>query len=258
MLPCFRTIANILNADFLEKRLMRQLWVNALGYNKKEAILFNSVGKDFGYLSNFYIGDIEVDGIIFNCVEQFYQASKAKLALDFDTFTSIMSERDPHLQLRLEKAVKFRDSISGCGLRDWDHSFGRVMIRGLMQKYGETVENGFGDKLLESNGQYLGEATRHPRWAIGVYDKVWAHARKNTYCWTGYNLLGLCLMQVHDWSLVPPGKVSVRIVGSSHVTRYLEHVRKGELADHFGIPDRVHAGFFGLGGLTAGLGFTVR
>ena len=73
MFPCFRMMANILNAEFSEKRLMRQLWVNAIGYNKKEAILFNSVTKDFGYLSNFYI---EVDGIIFNCVEHFIKPAK--------------------------------------------------------------------------------------------------------------------------------------------------------------------------------------
>ena len=99
-----------------------------------------------------------------------------------------------------------------------------VMLKGLLYKYNN---NDMRDLLLVRGDHYVAEGTGHPRWGTGVNIEADEKSARDVSNWKGLNLLGLCLMQVRDWALVPEGKICVRMIGSSHVRRYGEHVRKG-------------------------------
>jgi ribA/ribD-fused uncharacterized protein len=75
----------------------------------KRPVLFYGAQNENGYLSNMYIAIFEEDGETFNCNEQFFQAAKAELFGDDDTFKSIMKAKDPKVQKKLGKKVKNYD-----------------------------------------------------------------------------------------------------------------------------------------------------
>ena len=45
--------------------------------------LFKSLAEDYGYLSNFAASESELDGQVYNCVEQRYQSEKARFVVEW-------------------------------------------------------------------------------------------------------------------------------------------------------------------------------
>jgi len=58
-----------------------------------------------GWASNWYISNMAIDGVKYNCVEQYIMAEKAKLFWDYDSLEKIMSTSWPKIQKELGRKV---------------------------------------------------------------------------------------------------------------------------------------------------------
>lgn len=85
-------------------------------------------GKD-EFLSNFHKCTLVVDGVAYNCNEQFYVASKCRFARDDYTLGLVMAESDPVRIKRLGKHISNFNRI------EWDRRRVEVMTRGLNAKF---------------------------------------------------------------------------------------------------------------------------
>lgn len=72
-----------------------------------------------GFLSNLYISLITERGVVYNCVEQYFQAKKAELFGDEKRRLAIMKERDPKKQKVLGRKVKSFDKVVWSESKYW-------------------------------------------------------------------------------------------------------------------------------------------
>jgi len=147
----------------------------------------NHVSK--GCLSQWQKCKFEVDGISYNCAEQYMMAEKARLFGDEETRQRIMHEDSPDKIKQLGREVKGFDS------EIWDQHKFEVVVKGNLAKFKQNPEM---LKFLKGTGTaILVEASPFDRvWGIGLKegDKDIEDAEK----WYGSNLLGFALMVVRD------------------------------------------------------------
>ena len=152
-----------------------------------DAIFFHKTTEPNGFLCNWYPSPFTMDGITFNCVEQYMMYQKAVIFRDSTTATAILAASDPSTQKKLGRSVSGYDHNVWAGMRQM------VVLRGLMAKFGQNER--LKDQLLATGDAYLVEASKHDRnWGIGVDLKD--DARKDASNWQGSNLLGFALMEV--------------------------------------------------------------
>ena len=139
--------------------------------------------------SNHFLSNFRIEGIEFNCSEQFFMYSKAILFNDQHQAENILKATDPVTQKRLGS------QITGFKKDVWYKKSRSVMETGLMAKFNQnsTLKN----ILLSTNSKSLIEANKNDKyWSCGIdlFDnKVWD--KKN---WQGKNALGELLMTVRD------------------------------------------------------------
>lgn len=143
----------------------------------------------FSPLSNFHPCRITIDGRVFNCVEQFYQYSRALYAGETTTAELIMLADDPVEQKHLGDGTK-RNA------RNWlAEKADGVMYKAVSAKF---IQNRELLIILSKTGTTkIVESNKHDRvWGSGTaYTDE--HAGDPT-AWTGQNRLGLCLNRVRD------------------------------------------------------------
>ena len=140
-------------------------------------------------LSNFYMNTpFKVDGVSYNCTEQFIQNAKALLFNDEETAYSIMRAKSSNEQCQLGKKVK------GYNEQKWMRAVEEAMLKANVAKYdqNEYARN----ILLQTESNVLGEASKSKKWGIGL--SLDDANVTNTQHWDGKNIFGHVLEKVRN------------------------------------------------------------
>lgn len=130
-----------------------------------------------------------LDGIRYNCAEQFMMAEKARIFGDQLTRKKILKETDPQVMKHLGREVQgFNPNI-------WDRKSYDVVVRGNVAKFSQNES--LKKVLLETGDKALVEASPYDTiWGIGMDEEE--AMRSYPHIWRGENKLGFALMEVRD------------------------------------------------------------
>ncbi len=140
-----------------------------------------------GIYSQWHISTFVIDGIAYNCCEQYMMAQKALLFDDKISYKKIMATCSPKEQKALGRSVK------GFNMKKWTKNRYRIVLEGNMAKFSQNID--LKTKLLATGDNIICEANKNDSiWGVGlsVYDSR-VHDPNN---WNGLNLLGEALMDV--------------------------------------------------------------
>lgn len=142
-----------------------------------------------GYLSQWHPCEFFVDGMTFNCAEQYFMHEKAKLFGDGEIARMVMEAEHPKIQKALGKRV------TNFNEEKWNTVKQDVALFGNWAKFLYNEE--LAVQLIGTRNKILVEAS--------PYDKVWGvglpeddPAIDNPDNWLGQNLLGIALMRVRS------------------------------------------------------------
>lgn len=138
-----------------------------------------------GIFSNWYQSKFRVDGIEYNCGEQYMMHMKAKVFDDEESARLIIMAHSPRVQKALGRKVKNFDP------KKWDEVKYELVKKGLREKFNQNSE--MKKYLLERKDCIIVEASPEDRiWGIG-YDEFEAEHHMNNW---GENLLGKILTEL--------------------------------------------------------------
>lgn len=142
-----------------------------------------------GPFSQWHPSKFELDGLVFNCAEQYMMYGKAMMFKDTIIANRIMASSNPSEQKRLGRTVR------GFDLQRWNAEARDIVFAGNYAKFTQNEDLKF--KLLDTVGTTLVEASPKDRiWGIGVsQDDPRALKREN---WLGTNWLGETLTKVRN------------------------------------------------------------
>ncbi|BCO16270.1 NADAR family protein_gp217 [Bacillus phage vB_BceM_WH1] len=149
-----------------------------------------------GIFSQWHKSKFEVDGITFNCAEQYMMYQKALLFGDEEVAKKILTKSNPRDQKDLGRKVK------GFVEETWNKHAKEIVYKGNYAKFTQNPEL---LKGLKATGQtLLVEASPHDDiWGIGLDEKT---ARKTPEKdWKGTNWLGEVLTNLR-FNLIEEGK----------------------------------------------------
>jgi len=130
-----------------------------------------------------------VDGIEYNCAEQYMMAEKARMFEDEATLEEIMDTDDPKEQKRLGRLVEGFDEDR------WNAVAVDIVVKGNLAKFGQNPE--FKKVLLDTEDKIIVEASPYDRiWGIGLRENDPRAWDRNS--WLGTNWLGEALCRVRD------------------------------------------------------------
>ena len=155
------------------------------------AIFFHKPDEPYGWLSNWYLCDFELDGMKFSSVEQYIMYQKCVLFGDDASAKKIMSTDDPAQQQAIAR------NASGYIENVWKGYRQIIAEKALYAKF--TQDDLLREKLLitQEMGIWLVECARSDKnWACGI--GLDDDRRLNASNWTGMNILGFALMKVRD------------------------------------------------------------
>ena len=142
-----------------------------------------------GIYSQWEPATFKIDGITYNCAEQYMMAEKARLFKDDDALLGIMTTESPAQQKAIgRKVVGFNDA-------EWFKIARLVVYRGTLGKF---YQNGaLLNKLMNTENRIIVEASPQDKiWGVGLHftdDKILDEAN-----WQGTNWLGEAIMQVRS------------------------------------------------------------
>jgi ribA/ribD-fused uncharacterized protein len=144
----------------------------------------------YSLLSNFNCSSpFTIDGVRYNSVEAWYQASKAAYFKDWDSHKLIMSTKSPR------KMKEFGKSIKGYDENEWEDTCVEVMLRGVREKILQNQQ--VRELLISTKNGIIGESTSFDKfWSTGV--DILEPTANDVKLWVGKNKLGNCLMRVRD------------------------------------------------------------
>ncbi|EOF7811399.1 NADAR family protein [Listeria monocytogenes] len=139
--------------------------------------------------SQWWICSFKVDGVEYNCAEQFMMAEKAKLFNDMEMREKILAAKHP------KQAKDFGRLIRGFQEDIWLKNRFNIVMRANQAKFSQNEE--LKKFLMQTKNRILVEASPVDKiWGIGM-----AADNKNVenpLYWKGLNLLGFALMVVRD------------------------------------------------------------
>jgi len=142
-----------------------------------------------GPLSQWEQSEFEIDGIKYNCAEQYMMAEKASLFNDFDTLASIMEAVHPRDQKKLGRQVKNFNADR------WNALARDVVYDGNYAKFTQNAD--LLGKLLATRGTILVEASPYDCiWGIGMRETDEGVAERSN--WKGTNWLGEVLTGLRE------------------------------------------------------------
>ena len=147
------------------------------------------------YLSNWSLWSFTVDGVIYNCGEQWMMAQKARLFEDDEILKAIMAEPDPRKQKALGKNVRNRhkQKWTDNDIREWNSVARDRVYVGLLEKFRQNPQ--IKEWLLATENDIIVEASPHDKvWGIGL--GVDDPNATEPQFWKGTNWLGEVLMRV--------------------------------------------------------------
>lgn len=139
-------------------------------------------------LSQWYPCSFVVDGICYNCAEQYMMAEKARIMGDEQVRQQILASNDPKYIKALGRKVKNFDP------QKWDIESYEVVKQGNLAKFSQNPELRL---FLQSTcGKILVEASPYDHiWGIGMRESDETLDPKN---WKGANKLGFVLTEVRE------------------------------------------------------------
>lgn len=131
-----------------------------------------------------------VDGVTYNCAEQYMMAEKARLFGCDDIVELILKETNPKKHKDYGRMVRnYDDAI-------WEQHRYNVVLKGNIAKFSQNED--LKQFLLNTGDKILVEAS--------PYDGIWGIKKratdngvKNPNTWNGRNLLGFALMEARDY-----------------------------------------------------------
>lgn len=156
-----------------------------------------------GPFSQWEPSPFELDGVDYNCAEQFMMAEKARRFGDDATLELILEAEEPRTQKKLGRAVEDFD------VDEWEEDQANgfpfcwnVVWRGSMAKFSQNPH--LLRDLLGTRGTTLVEASPHDRiWGIGLRESD-PGARDRSF-WRGRNWLGEALTNAREHLSAHPG-----------------------------------------------------
>lgn len=145
-----------------------------------------------GPFSQWHHSPFVIEGVTYNCAEQYMMAEKARLFGDAQAEARIMASPDPSDQKR------FGRQVQGFSEEKWNAVARDIVKRASQAKYEQNPD--LRDVLLATEGTTLVEASPHDRiWGIGLR-KEDPRAQERSR-WLGTNWLGEVLTEVRDGML---------------------------------------------------------
>ncbi len=140
-------------------------------------------------LSQWWMCNFEVDGIIYKSAEHWMMAKKAELFRDFEMIEKILQAATP------AEAKKLGREIGNYSERVWLSNRFKIVCEGNFHKFSQ--DENLKHFLLQTQNQILVEASPVDFiWGIGLAGND--INAKNPEKWKGLNLLGFALMEVRD------------------------------------------------------------
>ena len=154
-----------------------------------EIICFHNPEEENGYLSNWYLSNFIVEGILFSSMEQYMMYKKAMCFDDQIVANKILETKDVAEIKALGRQVSnYNDSI-------WNGMRQILIYEGLLAKF--TQNEDLKEKLISTGDAILAECAVKDRiWGIGL--SMTSPKRLDIYQWNGQNLLGYALMLVRN------------------------------------------------------------
>lgn len=152
-----------------------------------KVICFDNVNEENIFFSNWYSASFEIDGKVFDSIEQYMMYCKAVLFNDLKSAEKVMNITDAGEIKALGRQVKnYNDHL-------WNGYRQLVVYRGLKAKFSQNDD--LKKHLLNTGISMLAECepTDHI-WGIGM--DLQDERRNDPALWDGQNLLGYTLMQV--------------------------------------------------------------
>lgn len=142
-----------------------------------------------GWASNWYISNITIDGIKYNCVEQYMMNKKAEFFGDWISAKKIMDTPWPKSQKEIGR------NVSPFIKEEWDMVKYDIILKATVEKYKQNEE--LKKALLETNDAKFVECS--------PYDDVWGIKlasssidATNPNKWRGLNLLGKAIDEARN------------------------------------------------------------
>lgn len=142
-----------------------------------------------GIYSQWYLSSMIIDGIRYNCCEQYMMHQKALLFKDLTTAAKIMSTTSPKLQKQLgREVINYNEAI-------WDNRKIDIVFIGNLAKFSQNEL--LKTELLNTGNRQFVEASPYDTiWGIGMgLDNPLINDPTK---WRGLNLLGQVLTFVRD------------------------------------------------------------
>lgn len=136
--------------------------------------------------SNWQMSPMELDGVQYNCVEQYMMAEKARLFGDEDARARILSSGEPREQKHLGRTVRGFDEAV------WGKARYQVVLRGTIEKYRQNHEL---RSLLLATGEaeFVECSPTDTVWGIGMRREN--PGSTDPKRWRGLNLLGKAITE---------------------------------------------------------------
>jgi len=142
-----------------------------------------------GVFSNWHPSLFTIDGIEYNCCEQYMMAKKALMFHDLDAYHRIMTVSDPATQKDLGR------KISGFNAEQWGRVCRNIVYDANLAKFSQNRD--MGAVLIDTGDKELVEASPSDTiWGIGLSKDNPLALDKSA--WKGTNWMGICLQEVRD------------------------------------------------------------
>uniref|UniRef100_A0A7S2U3E3 NADAR domain-containing protein n=1 Tax=Lotharella oceanica TaxID=641309 RepID=A0A7S2U3E3_9EUKA len=150
----------------------------------KPYVLFHS-----GPFSQWHMSSFRVDGVTYNCCEQYMMAEKARLFKNEGILEQILRAVAPGKQKALGRKVRgFKEHV-------WKTNCLRIVTEGNLHKFSQNAE--LKEKLMATGDRTMAEASPKDRiWGIGLHASD--ERAQDMSTWRGANLLGIALMTVRE------------------------------------------------------------
>lgn len=140
-------------------------------------------------LSQWHKCDFVIEGMRYNCAEQYMMAGKAKLFNDLRAHGWIMGSTDPHVHQKVGREVQNFD------LQIWNLNARDIVYKGNLARFTQVADQK--ELLLSTGEKTLVEASPYDRiWGIGLAATDPRAQDKKT--WRGSNWLGEVLTRVRN------------------------------------------------------------
>jgi len=139
--------------------------------------------------SNWHMCNFTLDGIEFNCAEQYLMYSKAKLFGDERIAKIILFEKHPRDQKKLGRMVSNFDKDI------WDKNCFEIMVKGLVAKFSQNDD--LLKQMLETENRIFVEGSPYDTiWGVGLHFEDSLILDESN--WKGSNLLGKALVETRN------------------------------------------------------------